>query len=299
MTEIISDNHVHDGVIERHLISHSEVEAFGQCEKKWSYAHLDQLEPVTQSAALGKGNAGHFLLEKFLKAIKAGADNTEARKEAINLLYEEDYDNAIMGGAITVAKPWMEHIFPTLGWKIVEVEKEFRLTIDEDLVYPFKIDALIEYRGELILVDHKFVWDPYDANTISLMPQMPRYIGAMRMMDIPVTRGVYNFLRTRNLKNPMEKYSQVSNPIDGGKMPEARIRHSMLEQVQEMRKIDAIEKMPESERPIMVRTVNKMNCAHCGFAELCSQELQTGKVAVKLREIGFRPNTYGYKELEA
>lgn len=299
MTELISDNSVQGEIVPRHLISHSEVEAFGQCEKKWSYAHLDQLEPVTQSAALGKGNAGHFILEHFLKAIKAGADNTEARKTAINLLYEEDFEHTIMGEAITIAKPWMEHVFPKLGWKIVEVEKEFRLTIDEDLVYPFKIDLLAEIRGELVLVDHKFVYDCYDTNTISLMPQMPRYIGAMRMMDIPVTRGIYNFLRTRKLKDPMEKYSQQSNPIDGGAMPEARIRHSMLEQVQEMRKIDALEKMPESERPIMVRTVNKMNCAHCGFAELCSQELQTGKVAVNLRKIGFRPNTYGYKELEA
>ena len=276
-----------------HLISHSEVEAFGQCEKKHEYAHIEQLEPNTSSAALAKGNAGHFVLETFLKAIKDGMSNMEASKHAINSLYEEDFEIGIIGEASRITKPWMEHIWPTLGWKVVAVEKEFRLKIDNDLTYPFKIDALMEIRGELVIVDHKFVYDIYDTNTIRLMPQMPRYAGAMRMMDIDVRYGMYNFLRTRKLKDPMEGYSQVYN-----RFSDARIRHSMLEQVQEMRKINELEQMRPEDRPIAVRTVNKMNCAHCGFVELCAQELETGEKATMMRKIAFRPNTYGYKELE-
>jgi hypothetical protein len=281
-----------EGEIVRHLISHSEVEALGQCERKWGYAHLEKLQPVTHSAALNKGNAGHFIIETFLKFIKEGMYFEEAAVKAIKAVYEEDFPIEIIGEAVRIAKPWMNLIWPRLGWKIVAVEKEFRLSIGDDLVYPFKVDAIVEIRGELVLVDHKFVFDTYDDNTIHLMPQMPRYIGALRMMGIDVRYGIYNFLRTRKLKVELDQYSQEVN-----KVTDARIRHSMLEQVQEMRKIQALKDMPESERPILVRTVNKMNCAHCGFVELCRQELETGKVALFMRRTQFEPNTYGYKEL--
>ena len=278
----------------RHLISHSEVEAFGQCEQKHDYAHVQQLEPVTQGRALVRGNAGHHFQEMFLKAIKDEMSTAAATKHAVNDLYDTDYEPDIIGEVLKITKPWCEFVWPTLGWKVVDVEKEFRLTIDERLVYPFKVDAIVEHRGELKLVDHKFVYDPYDATTIRLMPQMPRYIAALRMMGIPVVSGIYNFMRTRELKDPFgatKKYTQV--PVEPN---EHRLRHSLLEQVQEMRKIDAIENTPPENRLIPVRTANKMNCGHCGFAELCAMELE-GRDSKLMRRVSFQPNTYGYKEL--
>lgn len=282
-----------EGVIERNLISHSEVEAFGQCEKKHDYAHIQQLEPITQGRALVRGNAGHKMMEEFLLAIKQGKTNQQAEKHAIMYLYEEtDYEPDIIGEVAAIGKPWMQHIWPTLGWKVVDVEKEFRLTIDEQLVYPFKVDAIVQHRGVLKLVDHKFVYDPYPDNVIRVMPQMPRYIAALQLMDIPVVSGIYNFMRTRKLKDPLAAYSQ--EPVEPN---QHRLRHSLLEQIQEMRKIDAIEKTPAEHRLIPVRTANKMNCGHCGFADLCAAELD-GQSTTKMRQIAFQANTYGYKEIE-
>lgn len=281
-----------------HLISHSEVEAFGQCEKKHEYAHIQQLQPNTSSRALDTGNAGHFTLETFLQALIDGADNTEAMRTAMQAIADHDsFDYDIIMKARELCKPWMELIWPKLGWKVMAVEKEFRLTIEEGLIYPFKVDAIIERRGEMMIVDHKFVADPYNDTTIRLMPQMPRYIGAMRMMDLPITGGIYNFVRTRNLKNPMApmsdagRYGQVDNIPN-----QARIRNSMLEQIQEMRKINELEKLPLDQRPLAVRTVNKMNCDHCGFAELCAMDLE-GRDTTFMKKVGFSPNTYGYKDL--
>lgn len=277
----------------RHLISHSEVEAFGQCEMKHNYAHVQQLEPKQQGRALVRGNAGHHFQETFLKGIKEGMNTAQATKHSVNDLYDTDYEPDIIGEVLKITKPWCEFIWPTLGWKVVDVEKEFRLTIDERLVYPFKVDAIIEHRGELKLVDHKFVYDPYPDTVIRLMPQMPRYIAALRMMDIPVVSGIYNFMRTRVLKDPLAAYSQ--EPVTPS---EHRLRHSLLEQVQEMRKIDAMENTPIQDRLIPVRTANKMNCANCGFAELCALELE-GRDSTLMRKVAFQPNTYGYKELES
>jgi hypothetical protein len=80
-------------------------------------------------------------------------------------------------------------------------------------------------------------------------------------------------------------------------MSTARIRTAMLEQVQEMRKINELTKLPVGERPIPIRTANKMNCGNCGFAELCATELETGKEATLMRKTSFKPNSYGYKDL--
>lgn len=281
-------------VNERHLISHSEVEAFGQCEQKHNFAHVQQLQPVTSSLALERGNAGHFIMETFLQAIINGADNTEAFKHAYKELGDhDDYSLEVISTIIGFTKPWFEHVWPKLGWKVLAVEKEFRLSIDDRLVYPFKVDAIIEVRGEMKIVDHKFVADPYADTTIRLMPQMPRYIGALNMMDLPVTGGIYNFIRTRKLNDPMARYSQVENNPN-----QHRIRTSLLEQIQEMRKIDELERMPLAQRPIPVRTVNKMNCDHCGFAELCAMELE-GRDTAFMRKLNFKLNTYGYKDLPA
>lgn len=277
-----------------HLISHSEVEAFGQCEKKHDYAHIQQLQPVTSSIALARGNAGHFTFETFLKAIKDGAETIEAKKAAFRAISDsDDFEHEVITQAISLTMPWIDFVWPKLGWKIVDVEREYRVTIDSDLIYPFKFDALVETKKGLVIVDHKFVADPYAPTTMRLMPQIPRYLGALRALGIDAKSGIYNFVRTRKLNDPMARY--IQEPLEPTNF---QIQNSVLELIQEMRKIDALEKLPLEERPIAVRTVNKMNCDHCGFAELCALELE-GRNSDIMRRTDYMPNTYGYKDIEA
>lgn len=274
------------------LISHSECESEAQCEQKHAYAHMQKIEPATTSIALQRGNAGHFALETFLKAIKAGETNKKAVNIALNELNDsDDYPINVINEVRPLVTGWMENIFPTLGWKIVEVEREFRMEIEPGLIYPFKVDAIVEIRGELVIIDHKFVADPYSTEVIRLMPQVPRYIGALRQMGIDIRYGKYNFIRTRKLTT-MSAYSE--EPITPNN---DRIYNSFMELVQQMRKIRDLKLLPQERRPIPIRTVNKMNCGHCGFNELCGLELE-GRDSTKLREVAFIPNTYGYKDIQ-
>lgn len=276
------------------LISHSEVEAFSQCEKKHEYAHIQKIQPNKSSTALDRGNAGHLIFEVFLKGIKAGLNVESAKQQALmNPKLMEKYPMVAVGEAMGWCSYWIDNVWPRLGWKIVEVETEYQIPVGEGLIYPLKVDAIIEKRGELEIVDHKFTYDAYSDIVCRLNPQMPRYAGALRKLGINIRRGTYNFIRTRPLKNPEDRYKQV--PVN---FNDNRIKQSIMEMIQEMKTIKELEETPIERRRLSIRTANKMNCDHCGFNELCARELE-GQDTTILRKLEFIPNTYGYVEQES
>lgn len=275
------------------LISHSEVEAKTQCAKKHDYAHNQKLQPIGHSMALNRGNAGHTMLEVFFLAIKAGTPTEKAKMLAMSAPKLKEYPIEAVGEAMALVMPWIDNVWPGLGWKIIEVEKEFRVPITDTLIFPFKCDLLIEYRGEIFFVDHKFTYDAYSDEVIEVLAQLPKYIGGIRKLGIPVVGGKYNFFRTRKLKNVMDAFVVKEVPVS-----DQRILNTMRDQVQVMKQIETergnAELKVNQSRPI--RTANKMNCANCGFINLCTAELN-GRDTTKMREANFVPNTYGYKEL--
>jgi predicted RecB family nuclease len=142
-----------------------------------------------------------------------------------------------------------------------------------------KMDLLVQLNGELVLVDHKFLYDPYSREVIDILPQMPLYIGALRSHGINVKYGLYNIIRTRNTK--IDLYTtEVLKPSP------TRVKQAMAEQIETMKRI-------EQGVPFRVRTANKMNCGNCQFNSLCATELR-GEDTTLLRTHYFKPNEYGY-----
>lgn len=275
------------------LISHSEVESFSQCEKKHEYAHIQKIQPKSSSIALDRGNAGHLMFEVFFKSLKEGKPTSIAKQLALmNPELMQKYPMVAVGEAMGYVTYWIDNIWPRLGWKIVDVEREFRINVGEGLIYPLKCDLIVEINGELHLVDHKFTYDAYGESVERLLPQMPRYAGALRKLGINIRGGIYNYIRTRPLKDPASRF--VQSPV---KFNDNRIKESILDLIQEMRTIHQLELTPVNERRRSVRTANKMNCGNCGFAELCARELE-GKDTTILRQLEFTENTYGYVDLE-
>lgn len=264
---------------ERRLISHSEVDTLGQCEYKHKYAHEYKLEARTHSDNLTLGTTGHHFMEHFLKAIKAGETTATAQEMAMNATIGMDKANDAM--ALTLK--WVKEVWPTLDWKIMGVEMEYRVAISDTLVYPFKADVLVETEGKIAVVDHKFIYDPYPRSVIEILPQIPRYIAGLRAHDIPVDFGIYNMFRTR--KTSKDVLTQVATYPSN-----ARVIQSFKEQIEGMERI-------EKGIPFRVRTANKINCANCQFADLCTAELN-GEDTELMKEMFFMPNTYGYKDNE-
>lgn len=262
----------------RRLISYSEADSFNQCEKKHEYAHEDKLTAITHSDGLTLGTAGHLFFETFFKAILEGSDTDHAKHLATHVIAAEP-----MGAkALNLCLPWVDGIWPTLGWKIVAVEQEYRVTISDSLVYPMKCDLLVQWNGELVLVDHKFLYDPYSRNVIDILPQMPLYIGALRSHGLNVKYGLYNVIRTRNTK--IDVYTM--EPV---KPTPARVKQAMLEQIETMKRI-------ENGVSFRVRTANKMNCGNCQFADLCAAELR-GEDTTLMKKTFFKHNDYGYTDI--
>ena len=257
------------------LISHSEVEAYGQCQRKHWYAHERRLQPKSSSIALQRGNAGHQMLENFF----TGKDIMWDPKGKL-----ADIDIMPKMEAMSLVTYWINNIWPTLDWKIVKVEEEFQIPIREGLVFPFKMDLLIEKRGRLYIVDHKFASDAYSDEVVKILPQIPRYIWGLRKSGLNVHGGFYNFFRTRKINNPAEKFKIV--PVE---VTDKRIEESMRDWDLGVKQILS-DKEP-------ARTSNKMNCDHCGFYNLCVAELNGAKTDFMLKA-QYEPNTYGYMEKE-
>lgn len=262
----------------RRVISHSEADAHSQCEVKHHYAHEDKITPLTHSDALGLGTCGHLFMETFLKAILSNMNDEQAKDFAIDAVAGESFG----AKAISLCIPWVENIWPNLGWKVLAVEQEFRVAISETLVYACKVDAVVEIDGDIVLVDHKFLYDPYDQSVIDIFPQLPKYMGAMRNNGVPVKYALYNMIRTRNTTK--ELYTiKATYPNNH------RVKTAMLEQIEVMKRIEQGTKLP-------IHTSNKMNCGNCQFKDLCAMELR-GEDSTLFKQNFFVPNTYGYEDI--
>ncbi len=267
----------------RFLISHSEVESLSQCERKWSYAHNDHLQPKALSMGLSRGNAGHKCLEVWAENLIKGDDSETALMKG--LVAAAGMPNAAQG--LSLATEWVRDIFPTLGWKIIATENQYRVQLTETLVYPFKFDLLVEINGELVLVDHKFLYDFYTQQMINIFPQMPKYIFGLRSHGLDVKYAIYNMFRTRKVNDVADRFSQrITKPN------EFRIQESMKEQLIGMKMIERIRKDPDW---FPVRTANKMNCGNCSFADICEMDAR-GESTKLLKSAFYEPNTYGYED---
>src|SRR2546427_129399 len=125
-------------------VSHSMAEAYMGCEKRYEFAHVEKLQPKKTPAQLALGTYGHKVFEVFFKAIKEGMDSDTAQKEALSWAYQ-DKDRFMTIGKELIH--WFDTVWPTLGWKILEVEKTYYLRLNEDTEYPFTVDLLVEVNG--------------------------------------------------------------------------------------------------------------------------------------------------------
>lgn len=262
--------------IDEPIVSHSMAEALASCRRKAYYAHVLKLQSTKQSSGLTNGNNGHKFMDVFFTNIMNGKTTAESQTAAMT---------AYMGIKPTPSMEilnkclkWVAQVWPRFQhWKIVATEQTYWLQIGNKW-FPYTADLLIEDRGVLKIVDHKFLYDPYSKEVMELLPQIPKYIGAMRAMGTPVQEGLYNIIRTR--KTDIDEFLQV--PI----VPTTeRIKNSMRDQ------IELSTEMIEGFAP--TRTANKMNCDHCSFKDLCIADLNGEKTKVIIDHY-YEPNTYGY-----
>jgi hypothetical protein len=295
------------------VISHSEVDSFLQCEQRHYYAFglpvgngtQAGLEPTSFSDGLYRGIAGHSGQEYFWKAIQEGSSISDAAQVGINAVYEyatkPDARHAILGDLterilpryfLEVAPKWING-----GWRVKAVEHTYRLEI-EDMVYPFTPDLILSSpTNDNYVIDHKFLYNFYTQKQIGLLPQIPKYVGALRALNFPIAGGYYNILRWRPIKDLSEEANFKQIPVT---VSNARVEHTFTQQLKQMYKIKNYKTLPNEEWRAEVHTqrvLTTMICDKCPFHELCAQEIE-GLDTRMLVKANFQTNTYGYSEVE-
>ena len=277
-------------------ISHSEAAGFTLCERKHYYAFGEKLQGIHTSEALTRGQLGHLLMEAFFREYQNSYDFDKALEvmgaKSSELLGKDLKNIKVIVYLLTVINGFLNYYKDQiLQWKIIHVEKEFKIELKE-FDYHFTPDLIVEIKGELVIVDHKFIYDFYSDDLIQMLPQIPRYIGGLRALGIPVQRGLYAFLRYRDIKQdgPGNRFDlRPCNPN------EHRVQNSFKDLILTVEPIKRFREMGlENWHANVRRTADEKICERmCDFTALCVAELN-GDSGNLIRELQYKESIYGY-----
>lgn len=257
-------------------ISHSDVDATLLCARKGYYGGALNLQRKKLSQALNRGIAMHDILAYFFTHLKDNhGDYSGAREVAIARRNElAMQDPSMMEFAEQIVK--MFDSFYSLGWfkgyKVLGVEEKMSINISDTLIYPFTVDLILEDPGgNIAVVDHKTTYQFYAAHQIELSSQLPKYIGAMRVLGRRADYAIYHQLRYRTKKD----YT-VDDVIQLVKFTPSvpRIQTTFTEQIMIARKIEVLRQYDiEEQSRQAIRTANNLVCNSCSYKDLCIEEL--------------------------
>jgi hypothetical protein len=282
----------------KQIISHSEVECFTKCARRHYYSFGEKLARKRFSDALARGIIGHDLMNTFFTTLK----ETHTWQLAMDAMDEATVASLItLAGAggnvkvihdlVRITRGWLEHFQDKITqWKILEVEQEKQLDMG-DFIFAFKTDLVVNDRGYRDIIDYKFVYDFYEGDMLTLLPQIPRYTGAERAMGYPTRSGKYAFIRYRNLKSPgPDDLYRLAN-ID---MSTPRIQNAFRDVANAAERINELKQLPLQEwEKKTTRVADVWICRACPFKDLCAAELN-GSDGRLMRMTEYEPSKYGY-----
>lgn len=205
-------------------ISHSRVEGYLSCRRKDWYGYQFPTDIGTgikrQSEgtdSLSVGSAFHQVASKFYQAIKDGY----LREVAIDAMWgeythimEDGFENR--GGNYVdldvLISRWIDNETISEEYTILGVEEEFNLST-EDGDFPFIVDLRVSRGGVEFVVDHKTAYYLYTEEDIELMPQIPKYVGALRALGYRVAGGIYQVVRTQKVSGDRMLKADMVNAL--------------------------------------------------------------------------------------
>lgn len=280
---------------ERITISHSEADGFTSCERRHYYAFGERLESKTKSDPLQRGTDGHLLFQVFFKYYQQHHNFEAAKIEMSNYAASVMTPESMvrLGYLLNTMNGFLEFYKERiLRWEIIEVEVTHKLEL-KDFTYAFTPDLIVRENGVLVLIDYKFTYDFYPEYMLQLSPQIPRYMGALRALGIPVEKGAYAFLRYRSLKSDGEGVRYKLEPCTPSY---ERMQNSFRDLILNVEPVAALRALPLEEWSQKVRRVGMPQiCKYCSFKSLCVAELNgsDGKI---IRATEYQRSTYGYVE---
>lgn len=298
-----------------YLVSNSEASNFLACQQKHFYAHILNIEPKNMSLSLSRGNIGHECLALGYEHVRLyGHETWEAARELVTGNVDR-YIILQMQGPSHPAKQANIDMLMNLKvlldrywtyaendpWDILAVEQQYTMDLFDQYGYTMRLDLLVQInagprKGEIWIVDHKFIYDFYNERVLTSNAQIPKYLATVRAeTGLVIKGGILNELRHRMKKGPMTDEELFRRePL----MPNAtKIRNIMREQIKASEQVIERHNLPVDEAEAMaIRALGTMECKNCSFFDLCMTQLEgnSGKLMI---ETEFQPNSYGYNSL--
>lgn len=200
--------YVDDG---RAIATHSMLKTFRRCPKQAEYKYVYRLKPRLPGKPLSRGSWMHELLEEY----HMGRD-WEFRHKLLSAKFhkmfdeEQDFYGDMPTECLRLMHAYIWH-YKFDAWKVIETEFTVETEFPDGTIYRGKVDALIENRFGLWLVDHKTHKTLPSSQYRLRDGQSALYLWACLRNKIPVEGFIWNYLRTKAPSTPKLAYEGKPN----------------------------------------------------------------------------------------
>lgn len=284
-------------------ISNSEGETFDHCERAHFYQFGLGLMPKHSSRYIKIGVLGHRILEAYYRR---GLETTDVQEwvraglDELVAVYTEAQDEDDIDIAELLANRYRLYTqrYSADHWRVIDVEGQYERKLTDDITYVMRLDLLVEdtggpYKGQHLVVDHKFCYAFFSPEELSMNSQLVKYIATLQGYGFNVSRGILNQVRSReDIKDPLKMLRrEIIRPS------QERMDGMMHEQLMTSEVIASRLTMPVSAQRVMAkRSISRRNCGPCGFLLPCGMALD-GRDKDESRVLAgdYGHNTYGYR----
>lgn len=285
------------------IISNSEVEAYQHCPRKHWYAYGLKRTPTQKTLPIKHGILGHTILEAYYRAKMEQKNHVDCVQAGMAVLAEyltldnQSYEGKVITMVSDRFLAYTEH-YKDEPWKILAVERPYAISLIDGVDYAMQLDLLVEwtdgpYKGEKIIVDHKWGYNFQSADEIYFGGQLPKYIWTLQRSGHPdVKWGMVNQIRYRAIKDAVAPKIFMRNRVEPTK---ERLDNVMDAQFSVGYEI--MQKKLERGWKITVPTpyLSRVICKNCFFKLPCGIELD-GRDPTRTLAVNYTTNTYGYSE---
>lgn len=263
------------------LVSNSEIQTFLSCQRKHYWAFRKCLAPdKPNSKALTRGIVGHEALETYYRGKKENAPHeycVSAALEVIDNSIEEYEDLQKDLSQLRDVLVRYFDFYENEPWKVLEVERQYETMWETGLHYGMQLDLLVEVtagrdKGQIHLVDHKFVYDFWSDRELSMNPQVNKYLRTLVDNGVPVRKGILNQVRYRKLKDPKPDSLFRRDVV-------VTMRSEMDRYMNEAYRVASVIKylseLTEAEHfAETLMRIDKETCGKCAYQPLCKLTMQ-------------------------
>lgn len=159
------------------VLSASKIRAYKNCQQRYWFKYIEGIEEDVKADALIEGSNYHKNLEQHLTG-------------------------EIVENHTYLSKAFLEHV-DTSNWKVIAIEKKFKIKIAHGIYIEGIVDGIVEIDGEKYLLEHKTTSKTLDE----------AYVDELRWDDqIPIycfATGIYKVLYTSIKKNTLRQKDQT------------------------------------------------------------------------------------------